>query len=115
MSESFQEFDDRLRRIERKRRKLANGYELHMQNDGLIVARPRRMRSAGITPRGFITFVVGFMLFKGVLIATLGVLGYEDRVVSLAQGSTVEKAGAWIMQVDPVSREIASWVSPYLK
>ena len=93
---------------------MANGYELHMQSDGLIVARPRRARSIGISPRAALMFIAGFLVFKGLLIAALGPVTYEERLAGLSQGSTLEQAGAWVMQIDLVSREVASWITPYL-
>ncbi|MEM8730981.1 MAG: hypothetical protein AAGF79_13800 [Pseudomonadota bacterium] len=114
MSDNFEAFDQRLRRIDRTRRKLANGYEMHVQTDGLIVARPRRMRSIGISPRAFILFFAGLFLFKGLLIAHLGTVSYGERVLDLSQGSVIEQAGAWAMQIDPISQEVASVVAPYL-
>ncbi len=114
MSDSFEQFDGRLKRIERKRQTMANGYELHMQNDGLIVARPRRARNSRISPRAVIMFLGGALLFKGVLIASLGPVAYEERIAALADGSAVEQAGAMVMQIDPIAREIASWITPYL-
>ncbi|WP_428928141.1 hypothetical protein [Marinibacterium sp. SX1] len=115
MSGDFEGFDARLRRIERNKRQLANGYELHMQNDGLIVARPRRSRSLGVPPRAIILFIAGVLLFKGILIASLGPLAYGERVTALGNGSIVEQAGAWVMQIDPVSAEIGARIAHYLK
>lgn len=114
MSDSFEGFDQRLRRIEHKRRKMANGYELHMQNDGLIVARPRRARSSRVSPRSVILFVAGFFAFKGLLIASLGSVAYDERVTTLMGGTMLEQAGGWTMQADPLSREISRWIAPYL-
>lgn len=114
MSDGFERFDDRLQRIERKRRTMAKGYELHMQSDGLIVARPRRARGSRISPRGVVLFFGGALVFKGVLIASLGPVAYEERVSALTAGTALEQAGAMIMQMDPIAREIASWITPYL-
>lgn len=48
-----------------------------------------------------------FLAFKGLLLASLGAEGYESRIGRLAAGSTVEKAGAWVMSPDPASLWIA--------
>ncbi|MBB93563.1 MAG: hypothetical protein CML68_03010 [Rhodobacteraceae bacterium] len=114
MSSDFDGFDQRLHRIERSRRRMANGYELQMQNDGLIVARPRRSRSLGVSPRVVILAVAGLLAFKGFLIAALGPVAYDERVDKLWNGTVVEQAGAWFMQMDPVSREIGARLAPYL-
>ncbi|MAC79837.1 MAG: hypothetical protein CML66_17445 [Rhodobacteraceae bacterium] len=115
MSDDFKGFDARLRRIDRNHRAMAHGYQIHMQRDGLIVARPRRARSLPVSPRSVVLFVVAFLAFKAVLIASLGTLSYTERVGALAGGSWFEKGGAWIMRIDPISRKAATYLAPYLK
>ena len=52
MADMFNQFDDRLRRIEAGRTRLKRGYSLTVDRDGLIVARPRPARQAGEGARG---------------------------------------------------------------
>lgn len=102
MVQNHADFESRLRRLTRKHRAMANGYSMQVRPDGLIVSKPRRVRR-GISARSVLIFLAVFMLFKGYLIAFHGVPGYEDRVERLRAGSLPEQAGAFVMQVDPLS------------
>jgi len=114
MADLFNQFDDRLRRIEESRTRLKRGYSLSVDRDGLIVARPRSVRR-GIPIKGIILLVVGFIGFKALLISYLGLETYHDRVTALENGASVEQVGAWFMKADPVSKEIAFKLRPYFK
>ena len=114
MADNRDVFDGRLQRIGRKHSQLAHGYELHMQDDGLIVARPKRPRSY-VPPRSLALFFIGFLAFKGVLIASLGPIAYDEKLDALHQGTVIEQAGAWVMMPDPVSREVGARLAPVLR
>jgi hypothetical protein len=106
MDRHQQEFDTRLRRIDRKHKKLASGFVAAVSHDGLIVARPRRRRMR-VPFAGLALVAVGIIAFKGIVYAQLGAATYESRIATLAQGSQVERVGAWVMQPDPLTL----WVS----
>lgn len=114
MADAFNEFDERLRRIDRKRKRLRRGYVTVVGRDGLIVTRPRRMRRS-VPARGIAILVVGFLGFKALLMAHLGFGVYLDRVEDLAKGGMVEQGGALLMTPDPVSQFLAIQLRPYLK
>ncbi|WP_420566592.1 hypothetical protein [Thalassovita sp.] len=114
MADSFNEFDDRLARISHNRNQMKRGYALTVDRDGLIVARPRSRRS-GFPFKMFMMFVVGFVGFKILLVAFLGLSTYENRVANLQNGTAVEQVGAWFMQVDPVTIELAATLRPYIR
>ena len=105
----FDEFDRRMRRIHRRHSKLSQGYVTSVNDDGLVVARPKRRGGSGVA-RGIFIILAVVMLFKGVLHAQLGAAGYQDRVDALAAGSILEQAGAWAMYADPVTL----WMSGHL-
>jgi len=107
-------FDERLRRLERKHRAMSRGYTTRMQPDGLIVAKPKRAQ-VRISGRSMLLFALAFIAFKGFLIANLGELGYEERVDRLSDGTLVEKAGAFVMQIDPLSQFAAEQIGPILR
>ena len=114
MSESYYEFDNRLKRIGKSRGRLANGYVSVVGDDGLIVVKPRRAR--GKFPlRGALMLIVGFIGFKAAILATLGAPVYQDRVDSLSAGSAIEQGGAWVMQADPLTVLVADQIRPYLR
>lgn len=113
MSDAFFDFDNRLRRINTSRIKLANGYVSVVGDDGLIVVKPRRRRNM-LPLRALAFVIIGFMGFKVMILAALGEPVYQDRVETLRAGSTVERAGAWVMQADPISTSVADKVRSYL-
>lgn len=114
MSEEALQFKNRLRRLERKHAAMTNGYQAQMRPDGLIVMTPRRS-GPRISRKAVLLFLAAFFVFKGFLIANIGVDGYQDRVASLQNGNSVEVAGAWVMQIDPLSEWIAQKIGPVLR
>lgn len=113
MADAFHEFDSRLKNIVRKRSKLAQGYVSNVGKDGLIIYRPKPRR-AGFPLRGVFYMILGFMFFKAVIIAQLGLPLYSDRLALLSKASIVEQAGALVMQPDPLSVEMSAYLRPIL-
>ncbi|MBT8418997.1 MAG: hypothetical protein KJO42_16290 [Silicimonas sp.] len=105
----FDEFERRMRRINRRHSKLSHGYVTAVNSDGLVVAKPQRRGSRG-TLRGVALIVIVIMVFKGFLHAQLGQQAYEERLQSLASGTVIEKAGAFVMAPDPITVWISSKV-----
>lgn len=103
-------FDERLGRIQKRHRKMANGYVTKMDKDGLISARPlRRIRF----PWKFMLLIAGlFILFKGATLAALGTASYSERVERLAQGNGSERIGAFLMQPEIASLWTARLMQP---
>lgn len=114
MTNAYQSFDKRLKKIGRNHAKLSQGYSSRVGRDGLIVFRPHR-RQGGFPIRGLLLLAVGLFCFKGFILAHLGEATYSSRVETLAAGSMVEQAGAFMMQPDPVSLFIADYTRPFLK
>lgn len=104
------EFDERLRRIDRRHQRLARGFVMSVSKDGLIVARPAR-ESYRFPWRGLLMILVAMMLFKGLLHAQVGATDYDSRIVALQQGTVIEQAGAWFMKADPVTL----WLSSHMQ
>ena len=113
MTDAFHDFDNRLRRIQKSRVRLANGYVSVVGDDGLIVVKPRARRTRFVL-RPFAFLIVGLMVFKALILATLGQPVYEERVASLQAGTTIEQAGAWVMQIDPVSQFMAAQIRSWM-
>ncbi len=110
----FDEFDRRMRRINRRHSRLSRGYVTSVNRDGLLVATPSRRRSS-MPLRGVVIIVAILMIFKGFLHAQLGPTAYQTRVDSLAGGTTVEQIGAWIMTADPTTVWISSQLSSLVR
>jgi len=103
-------FDKRVRRIQKRHRKLARGYVQSVNHDGLIVARPRR-KGSRFPWKGVAMIIVALFAFKGFLHAQLGAITYQERVQKLSAGTAIEKAGAYAMQADPITL----WISDQLR
>lgn len=114
MSKKQIQFDERLRLLARKHRAMSHGYVTRMQPDGLIVAHPRR-HSIRISKRSIFLFIAAFILFKGFLVANLGPQTYDDRLARLQAGTVVERAGAFVMQPDPLTMYVANQIGPILR
>ncbi|MGY3437738.1 MULTISPECIES: hypothetical protein [unclassified Marinovum] len=111
MSETFYQFDKRVRRIAKKNRKIARGHVNFIDGDGLIKKRPKH-RIGALPIRGLLMIAIGFFSFKGVLIAHQGQAQYDDRLALLIDGTLFERGAAWAMQIEPVSSMFAQIWSP---
>lgn len=107
-------FEARLKKIDKNRTRMAQGYKGAVSRDGLIVFRPAR-RQRGIPLRAIVLLIVGFFVFKGMVMAHTGSAIYEERVAALQAGTLIEQAGAFMMQSDPVTIGIAQQLRPILK
>ena len=102
----YEEFERRMRRINRRHTRLSQGYRTEITGDNLVIAKPRAKRRTGAL-RGLALIFVTMFFFKAFLHAQLGPAAYADRVERLGNGTIVEQIGAWAMTADPVTL----WVS----
>lgn len=107
MDRTIRDFEKRQRAVQRKHRKLADGYTTRLNRNGVIEHQPIR-RIPFLTMKGLLLVAAGFLGFKGILLANLGLEDYAIRIGHLAQGTAVEKVGAWLMGIDPATAWIAS-------
>jgi len=114
MSEERHQFLSRVRRLEHKHDAMNHGCSARMRSDGLIVVGPKKIQSR-ISARSVFLFLAAFLVFKGFLIASIGLDGYQDRLVKLQTGSVLEQGGAMIMYADPLSQMIAQQIGPILR
>ncbi|AHD01649.1 hypothetical protein [Leisingera methylohalidivorans] len=114
MGEHRDQFQARLKQINRKHKALSAGYSAKLRPDGLLVVKPHRLQSP-VSGRSILLFVAAFLLFKSFLMAVHGFDSYDERVQTLAAGSGVEHAGAFLMQADPVSVFFARKIGPVLR
>lgn len=107
MNEGQQEFHKRLGRLVRKHEALSRGYVTGMRPDGLIVARPCAARP-WISGRAVLLLLVAFFVLKSLLLAGMDMSAYNKCIANMRDGTVLEKAGALVMQPDPLSQMIAS-------
>ena len=114
MVDARQQFGTRVKSLESKNVKLARGYYTTIRADGLVVARPAR-RGLRLPTKLLVALVALFVCFKGFVLATIGPTAYDSRLDSLAQGTVIEQAGAWVLQVDPVTQTLARKLGPVFR
>ena len=114
MVETAQTFQKRTRQLSRRHSKMgANGVRMRMGRDGLVSLEPRR-RAPRFPLKGFIIFFAAALTYKAVVLAWFGEQLYNDRLAELAGGTAIENAGAWVLQIDPVTQAMAEFIRPYL-
>jgi len=104
MIETKDHFTHRLKGLSRKHKAMAGGYTTQLRSDGLIVLKPRDARTRrGLPVMGLLLTLLGFCAFKAFAVTSMGDITYSDRVATLQSGTMVEQAGAWAMQIDPLT------------
>lgn len=97
------EFQRRVSDIEERRAKFSSDAVQSFYSDGR-----KRRKSTRRKPLHVIGYtLVGFILFKLVLMTLIGPSAYNKRVDVLAHGNPAEQAGAWVMRVDPATKWFA--------
>jgi hypothetical protein len=103
-------FDHRVTQLEAKHRRLSDGVSYRIGPDGLIMAYPHRRFSPRFPGRGLVLLVTTAFAFKAALFVASGEASYNARLAELSQGLPVERAMAWLMQPDVVTRAVAQGV-----
>lgn len=115
MIQAQPEFNKRLSTLGRKHKAMGQGYTTTMRADGLIIVKPkRRAAGRGFPLKSLLGLVVGFFVFKALMVASLSEITYNERVAKLNQGSTIEQGGAWVMQIDPVTAFLSGFLEPFI-
>ena len=110
------DFHKRLAILGRKHAEMAKGYVMRMRPDGLIVVHPTRPSAIRLVHlKGLFTLLLGFCVFKALMLSSIGEATYDERVARLAQGSMIERGGALIMHVDPATALIAGVLQPFTR
>ncbi len=113
MIDSRREFHKRQRAVQKKHVRMARGYVTKLERNGVITQKPDvKAPARGLRVVLFLALL--FLAFKSFVLASLGIEDYTLRLAKLETGSTVEQAGAWLMQLEPVSLKLAELVAPLL-
>ena len=110
----FDEFERRMRRINRRHSKLSHGFVTQITDDGLVVAKPSKPRGYALVRGAFLLLLV-MVIFKGFLHSNLGAVAYQAQVETLRGGNTIEQIGALAMTADPVTLSISSAISSLVR
>ena len=99
---NMQNFAERLTRINKHHARLSQGHVTTVNNDGLIVVKPRR-NTFRFPWRSLMYTAALLLVFKSVVFMSLGQEAYDARVDKLRDGTVVEQMGAFIMQAEPAT------------
>ncbi|WP_299623823.1 hypothetical protein [uncultured Tateyamaria sp.] len=116
MVETEAHFQKRLSTLGRKHAAMAKGYDMQMRRDGLVVVKAKRGGAGRFFPlKGLVLLVLGFFVFKGFMLASLGDITYNERVAKLNQGTSLEQVGAQVMAIDPATAFLAGIIAPVIR
>ncbi|SHJ32767.1 hypothetical protein SAMN05444000_10786 [Shimia gijangensis] len=115
MTDSYDDFQNRVSRIYKKREKRSffrkNTRAVYSVNqDGYTVIRGAKYRKP-IPWTGLIFVLAAFFGVKGTIISQVGPDIFQSQIANGESAGWVEKAGAWTMQPDPIS----DWVAKKIK
>ncbi|MGB7316708.1 MAG: hypothetical protein WBC85_01950 [Planktotalea sp.] len=101
---------------ERDRRANAN-YVTIVDKNGLIQVVPRRKSRSQISApfKLLALFAVLLIVFKALALVNVGIVDYDAELAVLQAGNMFEKAGAFVLKIDPVTQAIYQQVGPLLK
>ncbi|HCP80301.1 MAG TPA: hypothetical protein DIT67_01450 [Octadecabacter sp.] len=106
--------DKRLNKIARNHERMRrNGVVHRVGKDGLIRSRPRLV-SDRFPLKGVMLIVALFVAFKSLLFAQLGAGNYAEKIEALRSGSMIERAGAVLMQEEPVTVAIGGYLNQFI-
>lgn len=100
----MQEFHGRLRRVYKMHRR-GYGFEAAGTLGRSYYSRRAPVRINLLRPAMLVVAIV--ILTKAVFLSMIGEVDYNDRLSRLQGASAIERAGAYVMQVDPATAFIA--------
>jgi len=115
MVETHDHFTKRLRKLGRKHAQMTHGYTTKISKDGLIIVKPKRAKRGTSGLQLILIAVMVLFVFKAFALASIGPAAYDERVSSLREGTVVERAGAVVMAIDPISKALAEFAGPILR
>ncbi len=113
MEDSYIRFERRCRTVRHKHIRMADGYVTRLNRNGVIVQTPDRKKAGPAVIRALGLAIFAALILKAVVLAALGPAAYEAKRATLLQGNGVERAGAFLMQADPLTVQVASRLAPH--
>ena len=110
MENALNNYRRREEALRRKHERMAKGYVTKLDKNGTYVQVPDN-KAGGLSLRIVLWAALVFVGFKVMVLSGLGEASYLANVETLAQGSPYERVGAWLMQIDPVTSNLAAVVS----
>ncbi|MGP6087072.1 hypothetical protein [Antarctobacter jejuensis] len=112
MSDAMTNFRKRESALRRKHMRMAQGFTTKMDHAGLIIQVPDN-KAGSIGLRLAMKLVLVILAFKVLVLSWLGQEAYVATLNGLSVGTLYERAGAWIMQIDPVTKLLSDLVAPF--
>lgn len=111
MSNPHQDFDLRVRNLNKKRRKAPKSSgPIMVDRDGYVIVRGHGRRR-GIPYTGLLVLFAGFIGLKAAMMVQMGTAGYLDKLQEFESAeSRVASIGVWTMKPDPVSSFVADQI-----
>lgn len=113
MEDTLSSFDNRQKAVRRKHTRMAKGYVTKLNRHGVFIQQPDN-KSKSFVLRKMVLLSVGLFAFKSLVLISLGTEVYQSKVDALGTGTSLEKAGAYVMQIDPVTAQIATLITPWV-
>ena len=108
--EQYRQFDNRLKRIDRIHRK-GGGFEAEgTLGQSYYTRAARKARRPVVAPA--LAIVAAIIVLKALAAASMPAGDYDAQVSALSQGNLIDRAGAFVMAPDPISRTIGGWLAP---
>ncbi|PRY22647.1 hypothetical protein CLV78_106188 [Aliiruegeria haliotis] len=107
----MKEFEGRIKRIEKINRR-GGGFEAVGTLGQSFYTRARKRTQRRPLLRSTIVVLMVMVTFKGFLLAANGETAYTAKLEALQEGTAVQKAGSFVMAIDPLTRAVATWVKP---
>ncbi len=115
MVETKESFLARLNDVDYKHSRLVRrGYTTRVDHNGLIVVQPKKRR-LHFPARGAFLLVLGFFLFKAVMLSANGPATYGERLEQLESGTILEVMAARTLSIDPATQFLADQIGPLLR
>ncbi|MGB3243812.1 MAG: hypothetical protein WBB25_04720 [Sulfitobacter sp.] len=114
MVETKAQFINRLNKHGLKRAKQGRGFSTMIGRDGLITVKLKRSRGR-LPVMGIFMLAAGFIGFKAFMLAAVGPVTYNERLAKLDAGTKIEKVGAKVMAIDPMTAALADFAGPVIR
>ena len=92
-------------------------YVALVDRNGLIqvVQRPKARSHFAAPFKLLLLFAVLLTVFKSLALLNVGVIDYEDELAALQNGNLFEQAGAFVLQIDPLTETLKHQLAPLLR
>lgn len=113
MDNALSSFHKRQDALRRKHSRMSQGYVTRVNRNGLIEQVPDK-KVGGFALGLIVRMALVVVGFKVLALSWLGEQAYAGHLEALSQGAAYEQAGAWLMQIDPVTRKLSDILMPLI-